>query len=170
MASEADTTVVVVNPGWGDSVQASKAGLMEIADVFVINKADRAGVSETQSDIEGMIELSRGMTDGWRPPVLRATAAEGVGIDDVWAAVVAHRASAELTGQLTRRRQDRMRAELQRIVRRLIELRVVELTRAGRLASVEDDVIERRMDPYTAAQALIESALAGDRPFTVPPG
>ena len=79
IAGKADTTVVVVNPGWGDSVQANKAGLMEIADVFVINKADRKGVDETRRDLEQMLELSDLAVDAWHPPIIAvvATTAEG---------------------------------------------------------------------------------------------
>src|SRR3954468_704185 len=90
IAGKADTTVVVVNPGWGDSVQANKAGLMEIADVFVINKADRAGVRDTRNDLEQMLDLTES-AGGWRPPVLETVAASGVGVAAVWAAVAEHR-------------------------------------------------------------------------------
>lgn len=162
IAGAADTTVVVVNPGWGDAVQASKAGLMEIADIFVVNKADRAGVAETRADLEGMVEMSRGR-DEWRPPVLTTTATEGTGVDALWRAVGDHRAMLARGGELTRRRGDRMRTELQRIVRRQIEHRVAELARQGRFATVEDEVIARRLDPYTAARAVLDAALAPAR-------
>ena len=83
VAGAADTTVVVVNPGWGDAVQANKAGLLEIADVFVINKADRPGADETRRDLERMLDLTA--PAGWRPPVLATTAATGEGVDELWA-------------------------------------------------------------------------------------
>ena len=79
VAGKADTTVVVVNPGWGDSVQANKAGLMEIADVFVINKADRKGVEETRRDLEQMLDLSDLPHDAWRPPIVATVATTGDG-------------------------------------------------------------------------------------------
>jgi LAO/AO transport system kinase len=161
IAGEADTTVVVVNPGWGDAVQASKAGLLEIADVFVINKADRSGAAETQSDIEGMIELSRGTSDGWRPPVLRTTASDGTGVDAVWDAVVAHRRMLSRTGELTARRANRMRTQFRRTVLREIEQRVDQLVAAGRFDGMEDDVIAGRVDPGAAARSLVDAALAG---------
>ena len=98
IAGKADTTVVVVNPGWGDSVQANKAGLMEIADVFVINKADRKGVDETRRDLELMLDLSDLRRTGARrscPPwPTRTRAAEAL-----WAAVTDHRAYAEESGR-----------------------------------------------------------------------
>ncbi len=101
VAGQADTTVVVVNPGWGDAVQANKAGLMEIADVFVINKADRPGVDETRRDLELMLDLSD--LGDWRPPIVTAVATDGTGIGDVWSAVEAHRESIEKAGQLQQR-------------------------------------------------------------------
>ncbi len=86
IAGHADTTVVVVNPGWGDAVQAAKAGLLEIADVFVVNKADRPGAADTVRDLEGMLELA-GTTE-WRPPIVCTTATTGAGIDDLWDAIL----------------------------------------------------------------------------------
>jgi LAO/AO transport system kinase len=82
IAEAADTTVVVVTPGWGDGVQANKAGLLEIADVFVVNKADRAGVDETVRDLVQMLELSPPRS--WQPPIVTTVAAEDRGIDDCW--------------------------------------------------------------------------------------
>ena len=85
VAGQADTTVVVVNPGWGDSVQANKAGLMEIADVFAINKADRGGVESTRRDLDQMLELSDPFDgDGWRPPIVSTVATTGDGVDELW--------------------------------------------------------------------------------------
>src|SRR6187200_1209620 len=95
VAGKADTTVVVVNPGWGDSVQANKAGLMEIADVFVINKADRKGVEETSRDLEQMLDLSDLAHESWRPPILSAVGTTGQGVPELWDAVNAHREHAE---------------------------------------------------------------------------
>ena len=120
IAGHADTTVVVVNPGWGDAVQAAKAGLLEIADVFVVNKADRPGAPETVRDLQGMLELA-GDT-GWRPPVVCTTATSGAGIDELWAAIGAHRAHLETTGGDEIRRRERLRAEVRTIVaERLLE-------------------------------------------------
>src|ERR671911_151248 len=98
VAGKADTTVVVVNPGWGDAVQANKAGLMEVADVFVVNKADRPGVQETRRDLEQMLDIalpdSRATVPGdgaWRPPVVCATATSGTGVADLRQAIADHR-------------------------------------------------------------------------------
>src|SRR6267154_2666134 len=96
IAGHADTTVVVVNPGWGDSVQTAKAGLMEIADIFVVNKADRPGAAETESDLAGMLELSSRQV--WRPPIVRTVATTGEGVDDLFTAIAEHKAHLEVTG------------------------------------------------------------------------
>src|SRR4051812_39081658 len=110
IAGAADTTVVVVNPGWGDSVQANKAGLLEIADVFVINKADRPGAAEARRDLDQMLDLSA--PKDWRPPIVPTTAANGDGIDELWDAVAKHRAHLEETGSLVERRAQRLSDEV----------------------------------------------------------
>ncbi|MGH9150669.1 MAG: methylmalonyl Co-A mutase-associated GTPase MeaB, partial [Acidimicrobiales bacterium] len=83
VAAAADTTLVLVNPGWGDGVQANKAGLLEVADVFAVNKADRPGASAAQRDLEQMLGLAR--PAGWRPPVVLTVATTGAGVDELWA-------------------------------------------------------------------------------------
>src|SRR5687767_7502689 len=102
VAGAADTTVVVVNPGWGDAVQANKAGLLEIADVFVINKADRPGADETRRDLERMLDLTA--PEGWRPPILATVASTGEGVAELWSAVRHHREQLTESGELERRR------------------------------------------------------------------
>ena len=152
IADAADTTVVVVNPGWGDGVQANKAGLLEIADVFVVNKADRAGADDARADLLQMLELS-GARD-WNPPIVETIATEGRGIDDLWDAVLAHRAHLEADGRLAERRARRMRDELRRIVMgRLAEDAGVLLEGPG-FDELVADVVARRVDPYTAAESL----------------
>jgi len=156
IAGKADTTVVVVNPGWGDSVQANKAGLMEIADVFVINKADRKGVDETRRDLEQMLELSELAADAWHPPIVPVVATSGDGVADYWAAVEQHRATIEASGELARRRQFRAGDELRQIVARRLELRARELTTGERWDRLQADVVARRIDPWTAADEMLD--------------
>ena len=154
VAGAADTTVVVVNPGWGDAVQANKAGLLEVADVFVINKADRDGANDTRRDLELMLDLSHvsGHEDesGYRPPILMTTATDGSGVEAMWEAVTAHRGHLESTGALDRRRADRFRYE--------VESRL--LTRLGR--AVTDAVSGLEPDdasPAARARVLAEQLL-----------
>ncbi len=155
IAGKADTTIVVVNPGWGDSVQANKAGLMEIADVFVINKADRTGVEDTRRDLMQMLDLSELPDDAWRPPIVPTVATTGEGVADVWDAVLAHRAHAETSGELTRRRNFRMREELREIVTQRLGQRARELCTGERWDQLTDEVVERTVDPWSAADEML---------------
>ncbi|MCU0260958.1 MAG: methylmalonyl Co-A mutase-associated GTPase MeaB [Ilumatobacteraceae bacterium] len=154
IAGKADTTVVVVNPGWGDSVQANKAGLMEIADVFVINKADRAGVDQTRRDLEQMLDLSE-LGHDWRPPIVATVANTGEGVSDLWDAVLRHRAHAEASGQLTRRRTHRLREELREIVVQRLYEKARDLTTGDRWDELTDEVLHHRVDPWTAADEML---------------
>jgi LAO/AO transport system kinase len=153
IAGHADTTVVVVNPGWGDSVQTAKAGLMEIADVFVVNKADRPGSAETQSDLVGMLELSSRRV--WRPPIVRTVATTGEGVDELFEAIAAHRSHLETTGDAEARRRARLREELRGLVGAEMLERAAKLTNGQRFETIVDDVARRVRDPYSAADELL---------------
>jgi GTPase len=156
IAGKADTTVVVVNPGWGDSVQANKAGLMEIADVFVINKADRAGVEETRRDLEQMLELSALPLDAWRPPIVATVGSTGEGVRELWDAVVAHRAHAEQSGVLSERRAFRAREELREIVTNRLREKARQICTGDRWDELTAQVVEHAADPWTAADEMLE--------------
>jgi LAO/AO transport system kinase len=152
VAGAADTTVVVVNPGWGDSVQANKAGLLEIADVLVINKADRPGADETRRDLERMLDLTA--PGGWRPPVVATTAVTGEGVPELWAAIGEHRQHLITTGSLEPRRAARVQEELVHIVAALLRERV--LAAGGQdLEDLSAEVAARRVDPWSAAEHLL---------------
>ena len=156
IAGKADTTVVVVNPGWGDSVQANKAGLMEIADIFVINKADRPGVDQTHRDLEQMLDLSDLGHDSWRPPIIPTVGSTGDGVDLLWKAVEDHREVISANGELERRRNFRIREELREIVARRLERRARQLCTGERWDRLQQRVIERTTDPWTAADQMLE--------------
>ena len=154
VAGAADTTVVVVNPGWGDSVQANKAGLLEVADLFVINKADRPGSDETRRDLDRMLDLTA--SNGWRPPVIATVAATGDGVDDLWAAVTDHRRHLVSNDLLGPRRAARVQDELVRIVATLLHERA--LASGGPALDVLSAEVEaRRLDPWTAAERLLDA-------------
>jgi LAO/AO transport system kinase len=155
VAGAADTTVVVVNPGWGDAVQANKAGLLEIADIFVINKADRPGVAETQRDLVNMLEMSE--LGEWTPPILPTVGAKGEGVSELWAAVRRHRAHVEASGELERRREARLAEELRTIVARLLEERAYVATGGSEVDQLRADVLARKLDPYEAADRIIDA-------------
>jgi LAO/AO transport system kinase len=150
IAGEADTTVVVVNPGWGDAVQANKAGLIEVADVFVINKADRPGAEQTQRDLEDA--LSYATRERHRPAIVKTSAQSGEGIDDLWTTIGEHRAWLESSGELARRRADRIDREVRQIVVRRLEQKADALD----FSELHDDVLARRIDPYAAADKILE--------------
>jgi LAO/AO transport system kinase len=155
VAGKADTTVVVVNPGWGDSVQANKAGLMEIADVFVINKADRKGVEETSRDLMQMLDLGDLPHEAWRPPIVPTVASTGQGVTDLWDAVLAHRAYAEASGQLAERRSFRLREELREIVAQRLGRRARQICSGERWDELTDAVVARTTDPWSAADEML---------------
>lgn len=165
VAGAADTTVVVVNPGWGDAVQANKAGLMEIADIFVINKADRAGTADTRRDLEQMLELSL-LSQGhpaegevrWRPPIVETVAVRGEGADALRDAIGAHRAHLESTGALAARRAARLTDELHRILAERLLERARAIGAGDAFVTACDAVIARRLDPWSAADDLLASA------------
>jgi LAO/AO transport system kinase len=150
IAGAADTTVVVVNPGWGDAVQANKAGLLEVADVFVINKADRDGAEQTQRDLEDA--LGYATRERHRPAIVKTVAQSGDGVADLWDAILAHRELIESTGELAERRARRIDDELREIVVRRLEQRASALD----FVALRDDVLERKLDPYAAADKILE--------------
>jgi LAO/AO transport system kinase len=156
VAGAADTTVVVVNPGWGDSVQANKAGLLEIADLFVVNKADRPGAADTRRDLDQMLDLGVERADGWRPPIVDTVALKGEGAADVWSVITQHRAHLAATGELERRRSTRMRDELVNIAAELLRERASKLRSSEQLEAMRVDVEARNIDPWTAAERLLE--------------
>jgi LAO/AO transport system kinase len=159
VAAAADTTVVVVNPGWGDAVQANKAGLLEIADLFVINKADRPGARETKRDLELMLDLSA--PGDWRPPIVSTVAQAGDGVDDLWAAISDHRRHLIEGGQLEVIRRRRLERELRQILAVRVDARVAKATDSGRVASMVEAMLAGKLDPYAAADRLLGEALGG---------
>ena len=157
IAGNADTTVVVVNPGWGDSVQAAKAGLLEIGDIFVVNKADRPGVHETVRDLTQMLEL--GAESGWSPPVIATVATTGDGISELWDAVRQHRNYVTSTGDLQEARRHRLTAELESALLAGLRRAVRSSVPAATWDALTEQVQQRLLDPWNAAHRLL-TALA----------
>ncbi|MHB1777346.1 MAG: methylmalonyl Co-A mutase-associated GTPase MeaB [Acidimicrobiales bacterium] len=156
VASAADTTVVVVTPGWGDSMQANKAGLLEVADLFVINKADRPGAKEARRDLEQMLDLaSTRSPDDWRPPVVETVAATGEGVDELWSAVAEHRAHLQASGRLERRRAERLGQELRRVLTARVLEQVQQVAGGRAFAEAARALVDGETDPYTAADRLL---------------
>ncbi|MBP8181123.1 MAG: methylmalonyl Co-A mutase-associated GTPase MeaB [Acidimicrobiia bacterium] len=158
VASIADTTVVVATPGMGDAVQANKAGLMEVADVFVVNKADRPGAADTRRDIELMLDLSHvtgAERHGYRPPIISTTATEETGVDELIAAISAHRTWLETTGHMSARRTERARFELASRINQQIDARLRALLATDSADTAATEVADGRQSPVAAASTLL---------------
>ncbi len=161
----ADTTVVLLAPGMGDGVQAAKAGILEVADVFVVNKADRDGAAQTVRDLRHMMTLGGDAgAAGWERPVVSTVAARGEGVEDLVAALDAHRAWLADSGEGARRRAGRAEAEVTAIVLERMRARLDGLRVGGGLAAMAGRVAAGQLDPYSAADEL-DDALEhrGDR-------
>jgi LAO/AO transport system kinase len=156
IASLADTTLVLLAPGMGDAIQAVKAGVLEIADVFVINKADRPGADATYRDIQGMLGLAERSAGDWRPLVLRAVAVRGEGIDETVAAIAKHRRWLEDTETLKTRREHRAAVEIEAIALGTLRARIGDLHEGAALPALAEAVAEGRTDPYAAADELVK--------------
>jgi LAO/AO transport system kinase len=159
IAGATDTTVVVLTPGWGDGVQANKAGLLEVADVFVVNKADRDGVDATVKDLVGMLELGgASYATSWVPPIVTTVATTGAGVGELWDAVAAHREHLEATGLLGRRRRERLRTE----VRDMVKARLVQVAERSCRGSRFDSIVDEHAataDPQYVAERLVAEIL-----------
>src|SRR5256712_3385911 len=157
-----DTVVIVLVPGLGDAVQTMKAGLMEIGDAFVVNKADHDDPDRTVAEITMMLQLNQDR-GGWRPPVVKTVATSAQGTDEALAAIEAHRAYLTANDLLERRRKERRRAEIVRVVERRARDRALDLVRdSGRLDDLAERVHRGEMDPYAAADEILTPRMTLD--------
>ncbi|MCG8919622.1 methylmalonyl Co-A mutase-associated GTPase MeaB [Actinokineospora sp. PR83] len=164
VVSLADTTLVLLAPGMGDGIQAAKAGILEIADVFVVNKADRDGAETTVRELKYMISLGRREIRGatWRQPVCKTVAARTEGIDEVTAAIAEHRAWMVQRGELAERRTHRARTEVEAIAVETLRSTLGNLRGGDTLDRLAKQVMAGHLDPYAAATTLIEDVKAAD--------
>ena len=153
----ADTVTVVTVPGLGDSIQTLKAGVMEIGDLFVVNKADQGGAERTATEIKMMLGLAPD-SDGWRPPVLLASALDGTGIPELLRELARNRAYQESHGLLDRRRRERRREEILMIAGARLRHRLLEQSGSGALDTLASQVAAGELDPYAAAESLMRNA------------
>lgn len=151
IVESAHTTVVVLNPGWGDSIQAAKAGLLEIGDIFVVNKADRDGLEATVADLNHM--LAEGADREWSPPVVATIATEGTGLSELWETIGAHRdhLRGQGDGSAHLHAQREIRAAAAEIMTREAQARISQEDLDGMVA----EVVTRRIDPWSAAERLL---------------
>jgi LAO/AO transport system kinase len=154
IASLADTTLVILAPGAGDDIQAAKAGILEIADVLVVNKADREGSATVARDLRRMQSYQFAPDGAWAVPVVQTVAANGVGIGELLASADRHFAWLRSTGLLASRRRRRTAAEVEAIVLDRIRARFTSLTTSASLDAIADVVAQGVMDPYAAADGM----------------
>ncbi|MGI8800215.1 MAG: methylmalonyl Co-A mutase-associated GTPase MeaB [Pseudonocardia sp.] len=160
VVSLADTTVVMLAPGMGDGVQAAKAGILEVADILVVNKADRDGAETTTRDLRNMLSLTPHPEAGepfWSPPIVKTVAVRGEGMDKLTAAIGEHRGWLEAAGEGDRRRLRRAEAEIEAITLGEIRARIGDVRGAGTLPELAKRVLAGELDPFAAADELAES-------------
>ncbi|MCP2261023.1 LAO/AO transport system kinase [Streptoalloteichus tenebrarius] len=157
VVSLADTTLVLLAPGMGDGIQAAKAGILEVADVFVVNKADRDGADQTVRDLKYMISLGRREREGaiWRPPIVKTVAARAEGLDEVVAAIDEHHGWMVAHGELERRRRRRAEAEIEAIAVERLRTELGDVLGGAALEGLAKRVVAGELDPYRAADELI---------------
>jgi LAO/AO transport system kinase len=154
VAGTADTTVVLVAPGMGDGIQAAKAGILEVADVLAVNKADHEGADRTVRDLRHAVALAERDPDDWRPPVVRTVATSGEGVDALVTAVDAHRAHLGPEG-LAARRRARAAREVEALALESLRSRLGSVAGEAGLAALAAEVVDGRLDPYAAADRLV---------------
>jgi LAO/AO transport system kinase len=155
VAALADTTLVLLAPGMGDGIQAAKAGILEVGDVFVVNKADRDGADQVVRDLRGAIRLAERSPGDWREPIVKTVASKGEGLDEVVAAVDKHRAWMQRGGELDRRRRRRVRDEIEAIAVTALRGRFGDLHGDARLDTLAEKVLAGQIDPYAAADEIL---------------
>jgi LAO/AO transport system kinase len=156
VAGLADTTIVLLAPGMGDGIQAAKAGILEIGDLFVVNKADRDGADATVRDIRHMISLGdRTEPNLWRPPVVKTVAAQGEGVDEVMESIDKHFAWMESTGVLRERRVRRAGDEIEAIALQALRRRMGDLRHGNGVDELAAQVVDGTTDPYAAADQVV---------------
>jgi len=157
IAGLADTTLVLLAPGMGDGIQAAKAGILEIGDIYVVNKADRDGADQVRRDLRSMISLAERGDDAWRPPIVQTIAQTGQGVREVVEKVEEHRAWMASCGELERRRVRRARGEIEAIAVTALRERWGDVHARTELDELAEEVATGDSDPYRAADSLLAS-------------
>jgi LAO/AO transport system kinase len=156
IAGLADTTLVLLAPGMGDGIQAAKAGILEIGDLYVVNKADRDGADQVKRDLRSMLALADRPEGAWRPPIVSTVAARGEGLDAVVEEIGRHHAWLEESGELARRRTRRARDEIEAIAVTALRERWGDVHGRSELDELAAAVVTGESDPYAAADALLD--------------
>ena len=157
VAALADTTLVLLAPGMGDGIQAAKAGILEVGDVFVVNKADRDGADQVVRDLRSTIRLAERQPGDWREPIVKTVAVRGEGMAELIGAIDKHRDWMERSGELARRRRRRVRDEIEAIAATALRRRFGDVHGDARLDVLAEKVLTGELDPYAAADEIIEA-------------
>jgi LAO/AO transport system kinase len=157
IAGMADTTMVLLAPGMGDGIQAAKAGILEIGDMYVVNKADRDGADQVRRDLRSMLALAERPEGAWKPPIVKTVAQRGEGLDEVAAEIDKHFAWLQSSGDLARRRTRRARDEIEAIAVTALRARWGDVHGRSELDDLAAAVGEGKSDPYTAADELLDA-------------
>lgn len=155
IAGLADTTIVLMAPGMGDGIQAAKAGILEIGDLYVVNKADRDGADQVRRDLRAMLALAEAAEGAWKPPIIKTVAQKGEGLDEVVAAIDAHRDWLVGSGELDQRRNRRARDEIEAIAVTALRARWGDVHGRSELDTLATAVVAGETDPYAAADELL---------------
>ena len=157
VAALADTTLVLLAPGMGDGIQAAKAGILEVGDVFVVNKADRDGADQVVRDLRSTIRLAERQPGDWREPIVKTVAVRGEGMAELIEAIDKHRDWMERSGELARRSRRRVRDEIEAIAATALRRRFGDVHGDVRLDVLAEKVLTGELDPYAAADEIIEA-------------
>jgi LAO/AO transport system kinase len=156
VAAMADTTIVLLAPGMGDAIQAAKAGILEIGDLYVVNKSDRDGADQVRRELRSMLALGERSEGSWKPEIIKTIASKGEGIDDVVAGIEKHREHLEASGELDRRRTRRARDEIEAIAVTALREQWRGVHENAALDELAASVVAGESDPYAAADLLLE--------------
>ncbi|WP_328326744.1 methylmalonyl Co-A mutase-associated GTPase MeaB [Kribbella sp. NBC_00382] len=157
IAGMADTTIILLAPGMGDGIQAAKAGILEVGDIYVVNKADRDGVQNVTRDLRAMLALADRAPDAWVPPILKTVASRNEGVDEVVVAIEDRLTWMRANGVLTERRRTRARDEIEAIAMTALRSRFAHLHGDARLDVLAAKVADGSTDPYSAADELLDA-------------
>jgi LAO/AO transport system kinase len=155
IAGLADTTLVLLAPGMGDGIQAAKAGILEVGDVFVVNKADRDGADQVRRELRSMVALTERPGEGWRPPIVKTVGQSGAGVDELLTEIDRHHTWLETSGELAGRRLRRARDEIEAIAVTTLRSRWGDLHASSQLDELAAAVVAGESNPYTAAETLL---------------
>jgi len=155
-----DTSIVVLVPGLGDDIQSIKAGILEIGDIFVINKCDQEGADRLEQELKIMLQMGGKRPDGWTPPIYRTEAVKGKGIEELMAGIQSHHETMHQKGLHQRQKRDRARSEFLEILKSSVMKRLQQhLNQNGELDRIEEAMVKREKDPYTLAEEIIQRTL-----------